>query len=242
MKPLVVAIVGATGSGKTALAERLASQFSGEIVSADSRQAYRGLDIGTAKEKNLAVPQHLIDWKDPGEPISVAEFQARAYQEIEAIQQRGKLPFLVGGSMLYAESVMNGYEFEEGEKSARQTPRYSVLKLGVAVDRPELRQRLAARCQMWLDQGLLEEITRLRDQGVSLDWLKSLGLEYRYFTLYIEGEISLAEATEKTVLKLGQYAKRQDTWWRRHSDIHWVADFAEASAAVKEFLSRPAVV
>jgi tRNA dimethylallyltransferase len=232
----LIAIIGPTASGKTALASSLAVTLGGELISADSRQVYRGMDIGTAKERNLPVPQHLIDIKDPEERMTVAEFQALAYKEINNIHAAGKIPFLVGGSGLYAEAVMSGYLFEESGKSTASHPRYTSLKIGIAIEREELRKRVAARTSQWIEQGLLEEIKGLIQQGVSRDWIVSLGMEYRYFTLYLEGALSLEEAITKTNISINQFIKRQYTWWRRHANVHWVEGETEAEALVKAFL------
>lgn len=233
----LVGIVGPTGSGKTALAVALAELFAGELVSADAKQVYRGMDIGTNKERELPVPQHLLDWKDPGEKVTAAEFQAKAYEAIDDIAQRGHLPLLVGGSMLYAEAVMNGYLFTDQGKSRAQKPHYQVLKLAPLLDREILRERLAGRTEEWLKEGLLKEIQHLLYSGVSRAWLEQCGLEYRYFTRHVLGELSLEEASRLTNISLNQYVKRQYTWWRRHTDIHWVENVAEAAQLVRTFLT-----
>ncbi|HSI21147.1 MAG TPA: hypothetical protein VLA04_05650, partial [Verrucomicrobiae bacterium] len=207
----LIAVIGSTGSGKTALAEAIALQVGGELVSCDAKQAYRGMDIGTNKEKDLGVAQHLLDIKNPGERLTVAEYQGMAYQVIDSLQARGVQPILVGGSMLYAEAVMNGYVFDEAKKSNLQQPRYRVLKLGIDIDREVLKERLSARTGEWLKMGLVEEIQRLLQEGVAPEWLDACGQEYRFFTRYVQGEISLEEAVRLTNTSLHQYVKRQYT-------------------------------
>ncbi len=111
-KPKLITVIGTTASQKSSLGIELADLFGGEIVSADSRQIYRGLDLGTGKitpEEAARVPHHLIDILSPGEPFSMADFQALAYEAIDGIIKRGKLPFLVGGTGLYSRSVAEGY-------------------------------------------------------------------------------------------------------------------------------------
>lgn len=235
MHPLV-AVIGPTGSGKTALAAQLASHFHGILISCDAKQVYRGMDIGTNKDKT--VPQALIDIKDPGEKMTVAEYQGLAYQEIDRAHAAGALPILVGGSMLYAEAVLNGYIFQEGQKSDRQEPRYRTLKLAPLVGREVLKQRIAARTREWLDAGLLDEIRGLLATGVSPAWLDRCGQEYRYFTRHLQGEISLEEAIAQTNTSLNQYVKRQYTWWRRHGDVQWVESGERAAALTERFLAR----
>jgi tRNA dimethylallyltransferase len=235
VKKKLVAIVGPTGSGKTALGDYLAQRFSGEIVSADSKQVFRGMDIGTAKEKILKVPQHLIDIKNPGEKISVAEFHKLATAVIEDIFSRNKQPFLVGASMMYSESILEGYQFGGAHKKEKN-PQYDSLKVGIQVDRELLKERLATRTNQWLEDGLLEEIQSLLDGGVTPEWLYQCGQEYRFFSQYLLGELTLEEAITKTNISLNQYAKRQYTWWRRHDDLLWVKSNQEAEAAVAQFL------
>lgn len=234
--PKIIAIIGPTASGKTELGVKLAQAFNGEIVSCDAKQVYVGMDIGTAKEKNLPVPQHLIDIKQPGERVTVAEYQILAYQKIDDILSRAKLPIMVGGSMLYAESVINGYEFSDAGKSGRQVPRYEVLKIGIDIPRAILKLKIKNRVEDWAENGLIEEIQTLLDKGVSPAWLDHCGLEYKYFTEYIHGKKNLEEAKEKTTTANNQYVKRQYTWWRRHEDVHWVKDRDEAEALLREWL------
>lgn len=114
----LVAIVGPTASGKTDLAIFLAQKFGGELISADSRQVYRGMDLGTGKNKTY--PQHLIDICDPKEQYSIAEFQKDAYKIIFSLFKKHKLPILVGGSGLYLNSVIYGYQIPKTSLTLRQ--------------------------------------------------------------------------------------------------------------------------
>ena len=110
-KPKVVAVVGTNASGKSALGIRLAKQFDGEIISADSRQVFRGLDLGSGKvttEEMQGVPHYLIDVREPGEFFSMADFQKMSYEKIDEIRARNHLPMIVGGTGLYVESVLDG--------------------------------------------------------------------------------------------------------------------------------------
>ena len=117
----IVSIVGLTASGKSALGIKLAQQFNGEIISADSRQVYRGLDIGTAKvtpAERALVPHHLLDVAEPGTKYDVFAFQQAAYKAIDDITARGKLPIIVGGTGLYSRSVVEGYTFNTPSRLA----------------------------------------------------------------------------------------------------------------------------
>ena len=234
--PPLVAIIGPTASGKTGLAEALCLRFNGEIVSCDSKQIYRGMDIGSGKEVGLAVPQHLIDIKDPGERVTVAEYQGLAYGCIDGLLGAGKQPFLTGGTMLYAESVLNGYTFGGRGFKEEPTLRYRSLKMGVAVEKERLRELVGLRLRRRVEEGLPTEVAGLLAKGVSAEWLKACGLEYRYFTEYCLGEISLDEAIAVTELRINQYVKRQYTWWRRHVDVQWVGGVDEAYALTEAFL------
>ncbi len=290
----VVIIAGPTGIGKTALAVALlsAGALSGEIVSADSRQIYRYMDIGTAKptpEERAAVPHHLIDVVDPDQTLALAEYQSLAYQAIDAIHQRGKIAFLVGGTGQYVTAVIEGWRtpgvlpnpalraeleafatqhgpgalFErlralDPESAARMDPRnvrrtvralevciesgqpfsaqrlkapppYRVLELGLTMDRERLYQRLDARIDQMLAQGLLAEVRALRDQGY--DWtLPSMsGLGYAQLGAHLRGEMTLAEATTAFRRDTRTFVRRQYTWFRRHGALEWLD--AEALAA-----------
>lgn len=231
----LIAIIGPTASGKTALGEFLALQFNGEIVSADAKQVYKGMDLGTAKEKHLKVPQHLIDILEPGQKISVAAYQKLAYNCIDQILAQGKLPFLVGGSMMYASSVLEGYQFQ-GKGWKQGKPRYQTLAIGLEWDREALKQKAKLRLLERVESGLLKEVQNLLDQGVSPAWLKSCGLEYRYYTELALGECTASQAFEHTLTATNQYIKRQYTWWRHHGQVIWLQDMQAAAQTVKVFL------
>jgi tRNA dimethylallyltransferase len=233
--PKIVAVVGPTASGKTDLGCRLCQRFGGEIVSVDAKQVYRGMDIGTAKEPDLPVAQHLLDIRDPGQKITVGEFQAEAYAVIDRLLAGGTLPVLVGGSGLYAEAVMRGYVF--GGPGGREAhPRYQVLALGISVDRDALKTRAASRLETRLQNGLIAEVQGLLDAGVDPDWLYACGIEYRYFSQFLLGNSTREEAIQKTLIATNQFIKRQYTWWRRNGEVVWVADYVQAEAAVTSFL------
>ena len=234
--PKIIAVVGPTATGKTALGVLLAVRFDGEIVSGDAKQLYRGMDVGTAKERYLPVPQYLIDTVNPGERVSVGEYQQMAYGVIDSCLQRKIVPVLVGGSGLYVESVLEGYLFG-GAGSRSKSPRYQSLRLALAVERDVLRQRIAERLDSRTD-ALIQEISGLLADGVSPDWLLGCGLEYRAFTLLIQGAITLSEAREQTLQGNYAYVKRQYTWWRRDASVKWVPGHGEALELATAFLNR----
>ena len=289
----LIVIAGTNASGKSGLGVELASRYGGEIVSADSRQVFRGLDLGSGKimpQEMRGVPHHLIDVCQPGDFFSMADFQRLAYAAIDGIQARGKLPFLVGGTGLYVDAVAEGYELSDRapdlalraelethttpelyqmlqeklpgteidprnrnrvmralERLAaddyhpgKRQPRYEVLKLGVSWDRETLKQRIDERLERRLRDGMVQEVQGLLDAGVSREFLMKLGLEYRYLTRYLDGELTY----EQMVLELGnaikKFAKRQVTWFKKDPAIHWLdmrADpVAQAAALIDRFL------
>ena len=235
--PKIIAVIGPTASGKTALGVILAQKFGGAIVSADAKQVFRKMDIGTAKEKELPVPQLLIDIRDPGERITVGEYQSLAYEAIDTLLASQILPVLVGGSGLYAECVLEGYEFG-GPGAKRKSPRYRNLKLGLDIDRQALKARARIRLLDRLDQGLVREVQALLEEGTDPEWLDRCGIEYRWVSRYLRGEVDADEMVLRIGLATDQFIKRQYTWWRRHNDILWITSDAQATTAVIDFLSE----
>lgn len=296
MKPKLVVIEGTNASGKSGLGVALAAHYGGEVVSADSRQVFRGLDLGSGKitpEEMQGVRHHLIDIAEPNEFFSMHDFQRMAYEAVDDVRARGRTPFLVGGTGLYVASVTDGYvmsdtepdleyrayletmdtpklyemlrelrpEMEIDEKnrnrvmrqlekihdgddhSAPNAPRYDCLKLGVTWPRPVLRARIDERLDRRLEQGMIEEVQGLLDRGASVEFLKKLGLEYRFITQYLIGEIpDRNEMVELLRTAIKQFAKRQTTWFRRDKDIQWLDmagdPFAEACEKIDRFLAE----
>ena len=292
--PKVVAVVGTNASGKSALGIALAKKYDAEIISADSRQVFRGLDLGSGKvtpEETQGVPHHLIDVREPNEFFSMADFQRMAYRAIDEIRGRGRLPMIVGGTGLYVDSVLDGYllsdkepdlayraELEklttpqlydmllelkpdvQVEKNNRNrvmriierihdgdeaTPgkqaRFESLRLGVSWPREVLNRRIDERLERRLEQGMIEEVQRLMDEGATTEFLLGLGLEYRFITQYLIGEIPDRQAMlDKLAIAIKQFAKRQMTWFRRNPEIVWLDmsgdAFDQACTAIDAFL------
>ena len=292
--PKLIVICGTNASGKSGLGVALAERYGGEVVSADSRQVFRGLDLGSGKitpEETRGVPHHLIDVCDPGDFFSMHDFQRLAYAAIDGILARGHLPFLVGGTGLYVASVTEGYvmsdsppdlEYREyletfetpklyemlvaavpetdvepknrnrvmrlleklhagDDHVPTRVPRYDCLKLGVSWDRETLKRRIDERLECRLEQGMIEEVRGLIDNGVSLEFLMKLGLEYRYIAQYLTGAIPRREdMVEQLSNAIKKFAKRQMTWFRRDRDIVWLdmnADpLAQACEEIDKFL------
>ena len=292
--PKIVAVVGTNASGKSALGIELAKKYNAEIISADSRQVFRGLDLGSGKvtpEETQGVVHHMIDVREPNEFYSMADFQRLSYQYIEEILGRGRLPMIVGGTGLYVDSVLDGYllsdkepdlayraELEklttpelydmlmklrpdvEVEKNNRnrvmriierihdgddavpgKQARYESLRLGVSWPRDVLAKRIDERLERRLEQGMIEEVQGLMDRGATTEFLLGLGLEYRFITQYLIGEIpDKQEMLDKLAIAIKQFAKRQMTWFRRNKDIVWLdmsGDyFDQACSAIDAFL------
>ena len=292
--PKVVAVVGTNASGKSALGVELALRFGGEIISADSRQVFRGLDLGSGKitpQEMKGVPHHLIDVREPGEFFSMADFQRMSYAAVDGILARGVLPMIVGGTGLYVDSVLDGYELSDTEPDLcyraeleklttpelyemllrlvpdvqvernnrnrvmrmlerihdgddaqpGKCPRYRSLRLGVSWPRDVLAKRIEERMQTRLAQGMIEEVQGLLNSGVSREFLLGLGLEYRFITQYLTGEIpDKAEMVAKLTQAIRKFAKRQMTWFRRNPDIVWLDmqgdALSQACEAVEAFL------
>lgn len=252
-KPKIVSIVGVTASGKSALGIKLAQEFNGEIVSCDSRQIYVGLDIGSAKvtaEEQAMVPHHLLDVVQPGKTFNVFDFQKMAYAAIGDILSRGKVPFLVGGSGLYSRSIVDGYGFVEkdsvmGDEPLQvegNSPRYDVLQICLMPPREIIEPLMTKRTDERLAQGMIEETEKLIADGVSKEWLRSLGLDYFWNVELIDGKVDINEYKRCHKDKTMQFIKRQKTWFRKEKEgtiyLENPSEFLEESRKlVKEFLS-----
>ena len=278
-------VLGPTASGKTRLGVALARELGGEILSADSRQVYRTLDIGTGKDLHEyrqggpEVAVHLIDLVDPAEEFNLFQFQRRFFEAWEAVRSRGALPVVVGGTGLYLDAVLRGYQLVDAPENPalRQElaswpserikerlreikgrlhsvaevmsherlvraleialfsrehpqvsiPRISPLILGTHWNREVLRQRIRVRLGERLDQGLIEEVDKLHAAGISWARLEALGLEYRFVAEFLQDKIQTRDELVKRLgIAIGQFAKRQESWFRRMErmgiEIHWI--------------------
>ncbi len=285
MKNLIT-VIGPTATGKTKLAVALSAMIGGEIISADSRQVYKGMDIGTGKDlqdyeyNGIKVPYHLIDIVEPGYEYNIFEYQRDFSKVFNDIVSRDKIPVLCGGSGMYIDSVLNRYnlsivpEDEFLRKSLEKSsddelreklrsygplhnttdlierkrliraieirdyekrnpdkvvdlPKIDAVNIGIHFDRQELRQRITARLAERLENGgMIEEVKTLLDSGLSPEQLKFYGLEYKWVTMYVTGEIDYNEMFTKLNTAIHQFAKRQVTWFRRMekkgTKIYWI--------------------
>ena len=230
----LLCMMGPTASGKTRYAVSLARELNQrlpkgrhcEIISADSRQVYRRMDIGTGKDREEYgdIPVHLLDIAEPGTEYNVYEYQrdfALAYRDICA---RGCLPILCGGSGLYIEAVTCAYDFGKEHPRAEGLPRRTHY-IGTLVTREERRARIARRLDERLADGMVEEVKGLLEEGVPAEVLIRYGLEYRFVTQYLLGEITYEFMRERLYIAICQFAKRQMTWLRGMEKdgivIHW---------------------
>ena len=302
----MITILGPTASGKTPVAARLAVEIGGEVISADSRQVYRRMDIGTGKDledytvsqrdgsfvtspmsqKNRpsVIPYHLIDIREPGTKYNLFEFQQDFFDAYQDIRGRGKVPILCGGTGLYIEAVLKGYHLSpvpqnqelrnrlEGKSLAELTQMLTELKqktgsnmhnttdvdscqrairaieietyniehptprrelppvdsiiIGIDIDRELRREKITRRLKARLDEGMVDEVKALLEEGISPDDLIYYGLEYKFVTEYLMGQTSYEEMFTRLEIAIHQFAKRQMTWFRgmerRGFKINWI--------------------
>ena len=281
----LITIIGPTASGKTAFAAALAARLDTEIISGDSRQVYRSMDIGTGKDladyvvDGKQIPYHLIDICNPGDKYNVFEYQHDFHKAFEEIRKKGKLPILCGGTGMYIESVLRGFklldvpqnpalreslkgkslaeleqilasykvlhnktdvdsaqrairaiEIEEFYKTEapdkREYAPINSLIIGVDIDRELRREKISRRLRARLDDGMVDEVRAILATGVKPEDLIYYGLEYKFLTLYIIGQLTYDEMISQLEIAIHQFAKRQMTWFRgmerRGLHIHWL--------------------
>ena len=281
----VVAVVGPTAAGKTALSLDLAEALGGEVVNTDAMQVYRGMDVGTAKlpeAERRGVPHHLLDVLSVRDPATVAEFQQRTRELVATLRARGVVPVLVGGSALYTRAVIDRFDFPgtdpevrarleaelaevgsgalhrrlaevdpaaaaqilpangrrvvralevveiTGRPFAASLPvlEYAdpaTVQVGVAIDRPTLDARIEERVDRMFDDGFVAEVERLLGEGLLEGRTASRAIGYREVAAHLAGDLTLAEARERTVVATRRFARRQDAWFRKDPRIVWVA-------------------
>lgn len=296
----LITILGPTASGKTPLAASLAARMGTEIISGDSRQIYRRMDLGTGKDladyvvDGHLVPYHLIDIAEPGYKYNVFEFQRDFLSAYEDMRKRGLLPILCGGTGMYIESVLKGYKLlpvpenpelrtKLADKSLKELtdilatykklhnstdvdtvkrairaieieeyylhqnveerafPEIHSLIIGVDIDRELRREKISRRLKQRLDEGMIEEVRALLESGIAPEDLIYYGLEYKYLTLYVTGELTYEEMYHQLEIAIHQFAKRQMTWFRgmerRGFTIHWIDATLPMEEKVNKILS-----
>ena len=307
----MITILGPTASGKTPIAARLAAEIGGEIISADSRQVYRRMDIGTGKDladymvvvgnnQHLTpVTCHLIDIREPGTKYNLFEYQQDFFDAYEDIRNRGAVPILCGGTGLYIEAVLKGYHLSpvpqnqelrdslEGKSLAeltqmltelkaktgsnmhnttdvdscqrairaieietynlehptprRELPPVDSLIIGVNIDRELRREKITRRLKTRLDEGMVDEVKALLDEGIPAEDLIYYGLEYKFVTEYLTGQLTYGEMFSRLEIAIHQFAKRQMTWFRgmerRGFKINWIDATLPMEEKIKQIIS-----
>lgn len=239
MKAELITILGPTASGKTALAAQLCHRIGGEVISADSRMVYRGMTIGSGKDLDdytvdvEQVPYHVIDIVDAGYRFNVYEFQCAFQNAYMDITSRGRVPVMCGGTGLYIESVLKSFELGPVRFPDRQS-----LTIGVKIDRGLRREKITRRLRERLENGMIEEVKTLLER-LTPERLIRYGLEYKYVTLYLTGQLSYDEMFRQLEIAIHQFAKRQMTWFRgmeerRGIPIHWI----EATLPMEEKIEK----
>ena len=293
----MITIIGPTACGKTAFAVRLAKVLDGEIISGDSRQVYRRMDLGTGKDLDdylvdgQHIPYHLIDIADPGTKYNVYQYQRDFTKAYNDVTKRGKTPILCGGTGLYIESVIRGYrmsfvpedkalraslegktldeltvilrsyktlhnktdvdtaqrairaieieeyyrthpeeacttEEDEERKRVFNEIQQNNIVIGLNIDRDIRRQRITKRLRQRIEEGMIDEARSLLSEGIQPEDLIYYGLEYKYLTLHVIGQLSFEEMFRQLEIAIHQFAKRQMTWFRgmerRGIHIHWI--------------------
>ena len=282
----MITILGPTASGKTPLAAALARRIGGEIISADSRQVYRRMDIGTGKDLGDydGVPYHLIDICEPGTKYNLFQYQQDFFDAYQDIQARGVQPILCGGTGLYIEAVLKGYKLSpvpqnpelrqrleshsldeltqmlvelkrknqstmhnttdvdscqrairaieietynlEHPVPRRELPSVDSIIIGVDIDRELRRQKITRRLKARLEEGMIDEVRALLDEGIAPEDLIYYGLEYKFVTEHLIGQTTYDEMFQRLEIAIHQFAKRQMTWFRgmerRGFHIHWI--------------------
>ena len=297
MLPMIT-ILGPTASGKTPVAARLAAEIGGEVISADSRQVFRRMNIGTGKDLDDygAVPYHLIDIREPGTKYNLFEYQQDFFDVYQQIRSRGAVPILCGGTGLYIEAVLKGYHLSpvpqnqtlrdslEGKSLAeltemlkelkakkgsnmhnttdvdscqrairaieietynaehpmprRELPPVESLIIGINIDRELRREKITRRLKARLEEGMVDEVQALLDEGIPADDLIYYGLEYKFVTEYLTGQLTYDEMFSRLEIAIHQFAKRQMTWFRgmerRGFKINWI----DATLPMEEKIER----
>ncbi len=294
--PKIIVVLGPTAVGKSAVAVSLAKKYNGEVISADSRQVYRGLDIGSGKitKKEMAdIPHHLLDVADPKKRFSVINFKEHAEKAIDEIVARKKLPIVCGGTGFYIDAVVKNIIFPDVPPDERlrkklakkspeelfrmlqkldrkraetidrhnlrrviraievaetcgtvpnvsEKPRYNALIIGITLPPDKLRGRINKRLMERLKQGMVAEVKKLHEKGLSWKRLDELGLEYRFVAQFLRKEISREEMVSKLQTEIYHFSKRQVTWFKRNKDIQWFSpnEKIKIEKLIKQFATQ----
>ena len=230
-KDKLIVILGATATGKSALALKLAEELRTEIISADSMMVYKNFNIGTAKptpDELSKIKHHLVDILEPEKKFSVVDFQIAASKIISDLNELGKIPIVAGGTGLYIQALVEGYKFsDKNNKSVQSYFKdtgelvYDAKVIGLTLDRQELYKRINLRTRKMFEDGLIDEVKFLLNSGVNRNAQAMFGIGYKETLEYIDGKITLEEAIENISKATRNFAKRQFTWYKRMKYIDW---------------------
>lgn len=280
IKPKILVIIGPTAVGKSDLAIKLAKRFNGEVISADSRQVYKGMDIGSGKitkSEMKGVPHHLLDVANPKSTYTVAQYKKDSLDAIHDILRRGKLPIICGGTGFYIQALVDGMilpnvppnpklrkilekktvtelykilkkldpsraktidrsnprrlirAIEIAEvlgkvpEISKESPSFNPLFIGLTLPKEILKKNIEKRYDKRIKKGMIQEVKKLRLQGVSWKRLESFGLEYRTIALFLQNRVTEDEMRERVITESMQYTKRQMQWWKRDQRVVWSA-------------------
>lgn len=272
MSNKLITVLGPTACGKTKLAAELCFHFNGEIISADSRQVYKRMNIGTGKDYDVYIvngkniPYHLIDIIEPADEYNVYQFQQDVHKSFTDITKRGKLPFLVGGTGMYLSSILQSYKLNKAPFDIALVKEYDSLStdelkelllrlkpelhnttdlierdrivsavivhqhnlpstsikidaehliIGVSPERGVIKQRIILRLRKRLDEGMIDEVKQLHENGVTHERLQRFGLEYKFISKYLLNELNYNDMFQKLNSAINDFAKRQMTWFRK---------------------------
>ena len=243
-KPLII-LTGPTAVGKTKLSISLAKAVNGAIISADSMQVYRHMDIGSAKirpEEMCGVPHYLIDVLDPSEEFHVVKFVELAHEAMEKIYAAGQIPIVTGGTGFYIQALLKEVDFnvkrviraleyyhetgqkisEHNEEQKQKESPYCSAYFVLNDERSILYDRIDRRVDQMIRDGLVDEVFRLKEMGYTRDLVSMQGLGYKELFPYLAGECTLEEAVYIIKRDTRHFAKRQLTWFRREKDVIWL--------------------
>ena len=281
----LITILGPTAAGKTSLAAKLAALINGEIISADSRQLYKRMDIGTGKDLSdyvvdgVSIPYHLIDIVEPGVKYNVFEYMRAFAVAFTSVIDKGKIPIFSGGSGMYLDAILSGYELSKvpndnslreemsnlsfdkliqrlksygplhnisditsderlyraieiaefqfkNRVSSLEIPEFNSINFGIMYNLDDVRNRIEKRLIQRIDEGMVDEVKRLIDEGLNPDDLIYYGLEYKFVTNYITGKVNFKQMYNQLNIAIGQFAKKQMTWFRKMEkkgvNITWI--------------------
>jgi len=293
-RPKILVILGPTASGKSDLAVKLAQKFNGEVISADSRQVYKGMNLGSGKitkKEMKGIKHYLLDVASPKRQFSVSQFQKKAKEAIEKILKKGKLPIICGGSWFWIKVLIEDWQLPEvkpdfklrkklqkkSEKELfsllkkiapqrakeidkenkvrlirslevalnllefpkiKKRKSFEVLKIGIDLPFEKLKKKILIRLKKRFKKGMVKEVKKLKESGLSWKKIESFGLEYRWIALYLQKRIDFREMEEKLFKDILRFARKQINLFKKDKEVVWVKNWQEAEKVVKKWLSK----